>query len=134
MNVLLGTLALLSALVLTATAVSLFALHRAHALLCEVKRRAAEPAPASGGPVEDLQGVLEALSARIKELESGPLPTALDPSAPRPGINLSRRSQAVRLHRRGESADRIAAELQVPRQEVDLLLKVHRIVLSSIGQ
>jgi hypothetical protein len=133
MNLMLGTLAILSALVLTGTAVSLFALHRAYALLREVKRRADEPPPAAGGAVEDVQGMLEALSARIKELESRPPETPLNPSAPRAGINLSKRSQALRLHRRGESAERIAAELQVPRQEVDLLLKVHGIVLSSIA-
>jgi hypothetical protein len=36
------------------------------------------------------------------------------------------------MHRHGESAEQIAGALQVPRQEVDLLLKVHRIVLSRV--
>jgi hypothetical protein len=36
------------------------------------------------------------------------------------------------MHRRGEGAEQIAAELELPRQEVDLLLKVHRIILSNV--
>jgi hypothetical protein len=36
------------------------------------------------------------------------------------------------MHRRGDSPERIAAALDIPLQEVDLLLKVHRIVISNI--
>jgi hypothetical protein len=36
------------------------------------------------------------------------------------------------MHRRGDSADQIATALEIPLQEVDLLLKVHRIVISSM--
>jgi hypothetical protein len=36
------------------------------------------------------------------------------------------------MHRKGDPPDRIAAALEVPLQEVDLLLKVHRIVLSNL--
>ncbi len=53
-------------------------------------------------------------------------------TSPRPGINLSRRSQALRMHRKGDSPDQIATALQIPRQEVELLVKVHRIVLSNL--
>ncbi len=41
-------------------------------------------------------------------------------------INLTKRSQALRMHRRGESAEEICAALQMPRHEVDLLLKVEQ--------
>jgi hypothetical protein len=47
----------------------------------------------------------------------------------RSGINLSRRSQALRLHRRGETPEQIASSLGVPTGEVRLLLKVHRVVM-----
>jgi hypothetical protein len=40
------------------------------------------------------------------------------------GINLSKRAQALRMRRRGESIATIAAALQTPRNEVELLLKV----------
>jgi hypothetical protein len=45
---------------------------------------------------------------------------------------MSKRSQALRMHRQGERADQIAENLSLPRQEVDLLLKVHRIVIASV--
>jgi len=43
----------------------------------------------------------------------------------RPGMNLSRRSQALRLARRGESPEQIASRLGLPTGEVRLLLKIH---------
>src|SRR6185437_12504345 len=56
------------------------------------------------------------------------------PSAPpiRTAMNLSKRSQALRLHRQGEAPAAIAATLGLPVQEVDLLIKVHRVVISSV--
>ena len=52
------------------------------------------------------------------------------PAAPlRSGINLSCRSQALRLYRRGETPEQIASSLMVTTGEVRLLLKVHRLVM-----
>lgn len=48
------------------------------------------------------------------------------------GINLTTRSQVLRRHRQGEDAAQIAAALGLPRTEVDLLLKVNRLVLEHI--
>jgi hypothetical protein len=133
MNFLLGALALLSALVLTSTAVSLLALRRARKILREIDGRRQQPAEAeSGGAGAELRHALETLAAQVHELRSLPPAVPGDPAAARPGLNLSKRSQALRMHRRGESAEQIAGALQVPRQEVDLLVKVHRIVLSSV--
>ena len=42
-------------------------------------------------------------------------------------LNLTRRGQALRMQRRGESAATIAAALRVPRNEIDLLLKIQKI-------
>ena len=52
------------------------------------------------------------------------------PPATRSGFNLSKRSQAIRMSRRGETPSQIAAALELPQGEVDLLLKVHRLVVS----
>jgi DNA-directed RNA polymerase specialized sigma24 family protein len=38
----------------------------------------------------------------------------------------------LRLHRRGSSPEQIAEALDIPLGEVDLLVKVHRIVISNI--
>jgi len=39
-------------------------------------------------------------------------------------LNLTRRTQALRMRRRGELPSTIAAALRVPRNEIDLLLKI----------
>ena len=50
------------------------------------------------------------------------------PPAPLPsGLNLDKRAQAIRMSRRGDRADLIAAVLNLPSREVQLLLKVHEI-------
>jgi hypothetical protein len=46
-------------------------------------------------------------------------------------MNLAKRTQTLRMHRCGDPPEQIAALLDVPHQEVDLLLKVHRIVMRS---
>ena len=54
------------------------------------------------------------------------------PVPARSGINLSKRTQVLRMHRTGRDSAAIAAELALPRSEVELLIKVHRIVLEHI--
>lgn len=51
---------------------------------------------------------------------------------PRTGLNLSHRSQVLRRHRLGEDAVRIAGALGLPRNEVDLLIKVNRIIIDQL--
>ncbi|MCL4796019.1 MAG: hypothetical protein KJZ84_15770 [Bryobacteraceae bacterium] len=46
-------------------------------------------------------------------------------------LNVNRRSQALRMSRLGDPPERIAAALGVTRNEVDLLLKVHRAVAGA---
>ena len=36
------------------------------------------------------------------------------------------------MHRKGDPPDQIAKALEVPLQEVDLLIKVHRIVIGNL--
>jgi hypothetical protein len=53
-------------------------------------------------------------------------------SVPSGSINLNKRSQALRMYRRGEPSERIATALQMSRNEVELILKVHRTVVEQI--
>lgn len=73
---------------------------------------------------------LDALQEQVRGLS---LTTRLfvPPMAPRSGLNLNKRSQALLMHRRGEEPEQIAAALSVPQSEVDLLLTVNRIALSQ---
>jgi hypothetical protein len=122
--------------VLTGTAVSLFALHRAYVLLRSMDAHRPQPPAASASDTQEIRDAIQALAAQVHELQKNPAPAADAAGTlvgpPRPSFNLTRRSQALRMHRRGETAEQIAAALELPRQEVDLLLKVHRIVLSNV--
>jgi hypothetical protein len=53
------------------------------------------------------------------------------PTPPRAGVNLTIRSQALRMYRRGETIQRISAALAVPEQEVELLIKVQQMSLDA---
>ncbi len=53
------------------------------------------------------------------------------PTPPRAGLNLGTRSQALRMWRRGDTPQQIAAVLRIPEREVELLLKVQRIVMEA---
>lgn len=79
-----------------------------------------------------LNAVRVSLANLSKRLEQTERQTGLlAPPPPTPsGFNLSKRSQAIRMSRRGETPSQIAAALKLPQGEIDLLLKVHRIVVS----
>ena len=53
------------------------------------------------------------------------------PEPARSGLNLTKRSQVIRMSRRGERAENIAASLSLPRGEVDLLLKINALVAGT---
>ena len=131
MNALLLPLGILCGLILSGTAISLFAVYRAYCLLREMNGRGRDRHSQSDAGLQSVRDSLEALAAQLHDLQNHP-PVAPPPGLPKPGLNLSKRSHALRMHRRGEGAEQIAAALDLPRQEVELLLKVHRIVLSSV--
>ena len=131
MNALLLPLSILCGLILCATAISLFAVNRAYCLLREMNGRGRDRHSQSDAGLQSVRDSLEALAAQLHDLQNHP-PVAPTPGLPKPGLNLSKRSHALRMHRHGEGAEQIAAALDLPRQEVELLLKVHRIVLSSV--
>lgn len=79
----------------------------------------------------EMRQMLERLEASLREVEqtSGAL---VPPQPARSGLNLTVRSQVLRRHRLGEDPAAIAASLGLPQREVDLLLKINRLVLSNI--
>jgi len=118
-------------LVLASVAVSILTLSRAQALLRAPRSNSDDPHPPTASAIESLQHELQALQKQVQDARQYP-PPAVGPPTPRSGMNLDKRSQALRLHRRGEAPPQIAAMLELPLQEVELLIKVHRIVLRSI--
>ena len=122
----------LCGVVLAGAAAGLLALLRVRSLAA-AEQRAGLARLDQESALAELRKRVEALAARlegIREIRAVSHSTAA--SVPKSGMNLSRRSQALRLYRRGEPAARIAAELGVPVQEVELLIKVHEIVLSTV--
>jgi DNA-binding NarL/FixJ family response regulator len=123
--------ALIVALVLCALGVSVYALlhaHRASAQSAAVADAAREECSAA---VEAVRSKFEGMAAELQAASRRPAIEPL-PGIPKSSMNLSRRSQALRLRRNGESPHRIAETLEMARQEVDLLIKVHDIVLRSV--
>jgi hypothetical protein len=134
MNLRVLTCALLAALFLGAvalSALSFYALVRAKALVDSAEQRVKAEQERCQALLESLRESHNLLAAEVREIHDQPQ-IALTPGSPRPGLNLTTRSQALRMHRRGDPPDRIASALDIPRQEVDLLLKVHRIVISNV--
>jgi hypothetical protein len=66
-------------------------------------------------------------------LEEAPPPGELPATRLRPSLNLSRRAQVLRLHRRGERPDQISSAIGIPQREVELLLKVHQATLAGLA-
>jgi hypothetical protein len=126
--VVLGFCAVLAA---AAIAVSLFAVWRSRALAAWTDERVRARLEHLQGATAVLQKALDSQAAQLEDLRKEPT-TAAQPAVPRAGLNLSKRSQVLRMHRKGDPPDRIAVALQVPLQEVDLLLKVHRIVIATL--
>jgi len=54
------------------------------------------------------------------------------PEPARSGLNLSKRTQVLRMQRTGQDSAGIATALALPRAEVELLLKVHRMIVERI--
>ena len=77
------------------------------------------------GEQESLGQTVTALSTAVEEVRRAAVEHEVQKSVPLEGLNLTKRAQALRMHHRGESLPTIAAALQSPRNEVELLLKVH---------
>ena len=76
----------------------------------------------------DWDAKIQLLDERWEELSqiSGLL---VPPTPPRSGFNLTKRSQALQMFRRGETPQDIAAALSIPSNEVELLVKVQALTL-----
>ncbi|MGA2183741.1 MAG: hypothetical protein ABSH47_11985 [Bryobacteraceae bacterium] len=79
--------------------------------------------------VDGLSAAFEQVRARLEEAMQPPAVSSVWSGSP--SINLNRRGQVLRLFRRGDTPRQIAATLGIRQGEVDLIIKVHRMVLSG---
>jgi len=99
-------------------------------LFFSIKREARRDGLRSARDQQGIQDDMDALKKEVEQIraEFGELSersaTLVEPPPAASGLNLTKRSQALRMHRRGEALDKIAAALMVPEREVELLLKV----------
>jgi hypothetical protein len=105
-------------------------------LKCEIgaqekRRRQAEAVMSE--TVAAVRAAVEELRAEVLEMrdQTGML---VPPEPAKSGLNLSKRGQVLQMYRRGRSPDQIAAALGLPLSEIELLIKVHRIVLEQVSQ
>ena len=130
MNTIVPLLGLAAVLAVAAIGVSFFAIWRTKALADLADERTRTKIAELHAANAALQKALVSQSEQIEDLQH--LPASVGTAAQRAGLNLCKRSQALRMHRKGDPTDRIAAAVEVPVQEVDLLIKVHRIVLGHL--
>lgn len=91
----------------------------------DVKRAQAE--------LDQLKRDVAGIGLRLQDAEerAGVL---VPPTPPRSGLNVSRRTQVIRRFRRGGRPENIAASLNLPKGEVELLLKVHRMAVDGLSK
>jgi hypothetical protein len=82
------------------------------------------------GVAHEIEAKLAELNDRVRDAEerAGMYVPSLPP---RSSLNVSKRTQVLRLSRRGEPPEKIAALLGLPIREVELLLKVHALAAQA---
>lgn len=93
----------------------------------QIHRSHAEQHRSLSDTARDIAAQVDSLAKTVSELErkAAALPQT---SPPKPGMTESRRVQVLRMYKRGERTEQIAATLGLPFNEVDLLVKVHQVV------
>lgn len=124
--------AVICSLGLAGVALSVLALFHTQSAARVLERRLGARHANLEAALESTQQSVDGLAAEVRDLQQQGPAAAMPAPPPRAGLNLSTRSQALRMHRRGDAPAQIAAALEVPLQEIELLLKVHRIVLENL--
>jgi DNA-binding NarL/FixJ family response regulator len=86
--------------------------------------RIAESELAASEQVNAVRGEMAKIVARLEEVEQVKNPLLMWAAQPA-AVNLSRRGQVLRLHRRGSSIPEIASALKLSQGEVKLIIRVH---------
>ncbi|MGA3025235.1 MAG: DUF2802 domain-containing protein [Bryobacteraceae bacterium] len=96
----------------------------------ELRRRMANLESAANDALGEFQSRLAELGQQLRLAEQRP-PSASAP--PRSGVNLNNRAQALRMLRRGIDAETIATSLNLPKPEIELLIRVQELSAASDG-
>ena len=104
-------------------------------LKCEIRvqqKRTRQGETALAEAVAAVRAALDEARAEVQEMKehTGML---VPPAPARSGLNLSKRGQVLQMYRRGQAPEQIAASLSLPLTEIELLIKVHQIVLEQVS-
>ena len=104
-------------------------------LKCEIRTQEKcreEGQKALGEVIAAVRASLDEVRAEVLELreQTGML---VAPAPTKSGLNLSRRGQVLQMYRRGQPPEQIAVSLGLPLTEIELLIKVHQIVLEQVS-
>lgn len=114
-----------------------FGLAAASGLFLTLKKEIRASGVASLRRHQTLETAVQALTAELArarhELKEAEEEIALSaaPAGPISSMNFTKRSQALRMLRRGEGPEHVAATLHLARGEVNLLCKVHTILADN---
>jgi len=98
-----------------------------------LKTRMARRQAGDNTSTRDLNAQVQQLNQRLRDAEERAGILVAPPSL-KASLNLNKRTQVLRMSRRGERSENIAASLSLPRNEVELLLKIHRLVLDGSSE
>ena len=82
--------------------------------------------------VAAIRSALEEVRTEVREMQeqTGML---VAPAPTKSGLNLTKRGQVLQMYRRGQAPEQIASSLGLPISEIELLIKVHHIVLDQLA-
>jgi hypothetical protein len=95
-----------------------------------IRTRAQTREAASAAETARMTNAIKELTNRITTLEKEERQLGTM-EAGSSGLNSTLRGKVLKMHRLGQPVERIAERLRVPRGEVDLLVKVHAIVMRT---
>jgi hypothetical protein len=104
-------------------------------LKCEIQvleKRSKEGRRALAEAVAAVRAALDEARAEVRDVQeqTGML---VPPAPAKSGLNLNKRGQVLQMYRRGQAPEQIAANLSLPLTEIELLIKIHRIVLEQVS-
>lgn len=94
----------------------------------EIARLRSQNAPAGEPEAANIAALAEEVTRLNQSVRSLEASTAQVPLPTGSGINWTKRTQVIKMYTRGEAVATISAALQMPSSEVELMLKVHRIL------
>jgi len=104
-------------------------------LKCEIaaqQKLTQQQEKAFAAAVAAVRAEFDSVRAEVREMQehTGML---VAPAPARSGLNLNKRGQVLQMYRRGQAPEQIAASLGLPLSEIELLIKVHQIVLEQVS-